>query len=285
MIKSFIYPEIDDTTRNYGGIDPIINPSGDWTSYLTPFEEQNVAGVESSACYVEAQQSCIATLLEKLYGIKDSNFSARFNALLSGGTEMGGDPIKGALSIKKDGLIPQSMMDWTGVNSWDYFHSWKGVDKNKCITEGKRFVSEWDMSFTVIVEKDAPLETKYAMLRYGLLRSPVPLSFYAWLEKDGYYYKPKGVRDTHLISGICIKVNPDNSIVVKDTYSPHIKTLEPNADFEFAMYWTIKKKDPNAINKSFLEILKGMVKLLQDFYEYTKKTAGAIVSGIFSKTN
>ena len=180
---------------------------------------------------------------------------------------MGGDPVKAALSIKKDGLIPQSMMDWTGVNSWDYYHSWEGVDKDKCIKEGKKEATEWEKTFRVVVEKDMPLKTKYELLKEELKRCPPPISFYAWAERNGKYYKPEGVRDTHLIDAICLKITDNNEIVIKDTYYPYIKTLEANSDFEFAIGWTVKKKESvetqyNNILSKFLAILKSYLSLL-----------------------
>jgi hypothetical protein len=283
IIKSFTYPEIDDTTRNYAGVFPVINPSGDWTDFLTPFESQSQNNVEPSSCFIEAQQSCIAILLEYVFGIKDSNFSSRFNALLSDGTEQGGDPIKGAKSFKKDGLISQELMDWKGVENWQDFHSWTGVDKNKCIEAGKNFLREYDLTYKIIVERDIPLKTKYVLLKEALKTSPVAISVYAWVERDGKYYKPEGMRDTHLTTAIVLKVTDNNEIIVKDTYEPFIKTLEKDTDFEFAIGWSVKKKDPLAIHKSYLEILKGVVKLLYEYIAFVKKTAGEIAVGLLSK--
>lgn len=282
MINSFIYPEIDETTRSYAGLAPVINPSGDWTKFLTPDEEQVVNDTEPSDCFIQAQQFCIAILLEYIYGIKDSNFLADFNALLSEGTPNGGDPIKGARSIKKDGLIPQSMRDRTGIHTWEEYHSWKGMDKEKCIAEGKKFANEHEMTFRVVVEKDMPLKTKYVLLKEELTRCPPPISFYAWAERNGKYYKPEGVRDTHLVDAVVLKVTDNNEIVIKDTYKPFIKTLEANSDFEFAMGWSIRKLSPEEIlqnnQKSFIIILLNYVtSILANF----KKTLGSL----FSKNN
>lgn len=266
IIKSFKYPEIDDTTRNYAGVFPIINPSGVWTQFLTPNEEQRVNNIEPSDCYIQAQQSCIAILLEYIYGIKDSDFLADFNALLSGGTPTGGDPIKGALSIKKDGLISQTMRDRTGIKTWQEYHSWKGMDKEKCLLEGKKFANQYEMSFRIVVEKDIPLKTKYELLKEELKRCPPPISFYAWVERNGKYYKPDGVRDTHLVDALCLKVSDNNEITIKDTYPPFIKVLEANSDFEFAMGWSIRRRSNdeilNLLQKNYIIILLDYIKIL-----------------------
>lgn len=282
MITSFIYPDIKPQDRKYAGIaGDIINPSGDWTKYLPPDELQGQNNVEPSSCFVEANQATIAILKEYQYGIKDENYSARFNALLADGTPAGGDPLKAAYSIKKDGLIPQSMMDWQGIDSWDDFHSWQGVEKDKCISKGQEEAREWDKKYYILFEKDDPLEVKYNNIRQALKRSPVPISVYAWLEKDGQYYKPEGARDTHLTTAIVLDIK-DNCLIIRDTYSPFLKTLAPNTNPDFGMYWSIKKRNPQEqvdfIKRSFIIILYDYVALL---VKKISRVAGEILEGIY----
>ena len=109
-----------------------------------------------------------------------------------------------------------------------------------------------------------------------------PLSVYAWEERNGKYYKPEGARDSHLVKAEF--VDKDNQIWIKDTYKPFIKVLEANTDFEFSMYWTIKKFSPeeqlNNAQKDFISIILSYVSnLLKQLY----KVAGQVVGAIFSK--
>lgn len=283
--KSFIYPEIHKEDRRYAGIaGSIINPSANWTKSLTPDEEQSQNGVEPSSCYVEASQATIAILKEYIYNIKDENYSARFNALLSGGTESGGDPLKGGYSIKKDGLIPQFMMDWQGVKSWLDYHSWKGVNKTECIDKGQEEAREWDKKYYILFEKDDPIEVKYNNIRQALKRSPVPISVYAWLEKDGKYYKPEGVDDTHLV--VCIGITDNNELIVRDTYKPFIKTLAPNTNPDFGMYWIIRKKTPEEIlNDTQKSLIILLLNYVTSLIKKTARFAGEIINATFSKRN
>lgn len=280
LIHSFIYPEIKKDDRRYAGISGSeINSKGDWSDFLPPFEDQNVAGVESSACYVEGNQAVVATLKEYIYGILDENNSARFNALLSKGTSTGGDPLKAGYSIKTDGLIPQSMMDWHGVNSWEYFHSWNGVDKAQCLVKGQQEAIQWDKKYYILSEKNDPLEVKYNNLRQALKRSPVALSVYAWIERNGKYYKPQGARDTHLV--MAIGLTDKNEIIIRDTYKPYIKILEANTDFDFSMYWILRKKSTeevlNDTQKSLIiNLLKYVVILLKKIGNVAGKVLGRI---------
>jgi len=259
MIKTnFIYPEISEQDRQFGAglTAPILRPNGDWRDFLPENEDQNVRGIESSACYVEAQQACLATLLEEKFSIPNSNFSARFNALLSGGSEGGGDPVRGAKSVKYDGLVPEKLMSWEGIDDWREYHSFSGADEEECKVKGKEWVNQWQADFKILTEKELPLETKYILLKEGLQRSPVPISVSAWYEWDGMYFKPQGLRDNHLT--LAVFVDDQNRIHVRDTYSPYSKILEPNTDFEFSMWWSIKKKEVKNWSVSLCSIIKNL---------------------------
>lgn len=256
---NFIYPDIKPSDRRYAGFaGEILRADGNWSDFLPNPEDQRKNNVESSSCYVSASQYIIAILLEEKYGIKDSDFSARFNALLSDGTPNGGDPLRGGMSLKRDGLIPELMMPFNDeILSWNDFHSWKGVIKNLCIEKGKDFLKEYSLNFKVVVEKDLPVATKYILLKEALKHSPVALSYTAWYEKNGKYYKPEGLRDNHLIAGVALSVDENNSITILDTYAPHKKVLEPNANFEFAMSWEIERKQLTDEQRNiFLQILQ-----------------------------
>lgn len=241
---NFIYPEIKESDRSFGAtVDgPILRADGDWRSFLPPEEDQNVRGIESSACYTEATQHSIATLQEEAFNLPDQNYSARFNALLSNGTPTGGDPVAAAKSIKFDGMILESMMTFASdIQSWQDFHSWKGVNMRECIDNGKEWVDQWDFNFKILVEKDYPLEIKYLQLQEGLKRAPCPISVVGWFKRDGEYYKPQGMRDNHLVEAL--HVDGQNRITIRDTYFPYTKVLAPNFDFEFSLMPTLAKKN------------------------------------------
>lgn len=72
-INSFIYPDIkkEDKEYEFGAVVPVINPSGDWTEYLTPNEKQSQKGVEPSSCYHEDMRN------EKGQFVKGAKFPNR----------------------------------------------------------------------------------------------------------------------------------------------------------------------------------------------------------------
>lgn len=258
--QNFIYPEIKPEHRRFGSDNAgdIIRADGDWRDYLPPEEEQNKNGVESSACYIEAQQHTIATIQEEEFGIPDLNYSSRFNALLSGGTEYGGDPLQGADSMRQDGLVLESMMPFSErITSWSEFASWKDAVESLCRSAGRVFKRHWKINNYIVFERDEPIGIKFTKLREALRRSPVPMSVYpdaTWLENSPglIHSKPKGARDSHLVE--CVFVDEFHRPHIRDTYPPFNKILEPFYDADFAMKWTVKKNTEQK-KMTFLEMM------------------------------
>lgn len=265
---NFIYPKITPTHYRFGSDAverEILRVDGDWRGYVPEGELQNRHGIESSACYIEAQQHAIATLQEDKFNILNQDYSARFNALLSGGTQGGGDPLAGADSIRKDGLIADSLLPFSDlIKSWNDFHSFLGTDEKALKDIGKQFIREWDMSYDIVFEQADRIENKYIKLKQALRRSPVPMSVLAWYQDDqGAYIKPPGGVDNHLV--LCVYLDDANCPYIFDTYEPFIKKLAPLYDSDFAMRWSIDKKLGSVTMKTpllfrFLEWLRKIFK-------------------------
>lgn len=240
---NFFYPVITPQHFRFGAVTSkkILREDGDWRSFLGPTEDQNIRGIESSACFIEGQQHTIATLEEYCFLEYDNNYSARFNALLSGGTESGGDPLKGADSIRNDGLISDSVMPFGDyIESWDDFHSWKGVSEQAMRLKGQEYRGKKKLSNEIVFERDEPIAQKMSKLREALKYSPCPMSVVGWYEQDGLYVKPMGTIDNHLIEAVFI--DDLNRITIRDTYAPYEKVLAPNYNSEFCMSWTCEKR-------------------------------------------
>lgn len=246
---NFIYPIVTPSTFRLGAIEKeIIRSDGDWRNFLPLDEEQRRRGIESSSCYIQAQQHAIATILEEEYNIKDSNFSERFNFILSNGTQNGGNPIEGADSIRKDGLVSDELFPFSEIiQSWSEFNSWKGGDEVSLRAIGKKFIEEWIINYEVVFLKYDSIEEKYRALRKALKYSPVPISVYGWIEENGVYVKTSEIADNHLT--LCIYLDDDNCPWVLDTYAPFIKKLQPFYPSDFAMSLSVSKKwKPPVIN-------------------------------------
>lgn len=240
---NFLYPNVLPQHYRLGAIlnKKVLRPDGDWRPFLPPEEDQNKRGIESSACYIEGQQHSIATLEENSFLERDNNYSARFNALLSNGTETGGDPLAGADSIRNDGLISESLMPFgDDIQSWDDFHSWKDVSEQGARLKGQEYRGKKKLNNEIVFELHESLATKYSKLREALKYSPCPMSVTAWFEVDGGYYKPEGSVDNHLVEAVY--VDDKNCIFVRDTYAPYLKKLVPDFNPDFCMSWTVEKR-------------------------------------------
>ncbi len=245
--SNFLYPQLELVAPAYkfGSnelLGTILRPNGDWRDYRPKDELQERNGVESSSCYIQAQQHAIATILEEQFGIIDSDFSERFNAFLSDGTQDGGDPIAGAQSIRHDGLIPDSLLSFSpDITSWDDFHSFKDGNEKDCIKTGKEWLKQWKPEYDIVFQRRDPIKYKIMQLREALKYSPVPMSVSAWYEgENNIFVKPPDSRDNHLV--LCVYLDENNSPWIFDTYEPFIKQLEPNYSSDFAMRWAITKQ-------------------------------------------
>lgn len=271
--SNFKYPDIKPGHFKFGSstlAGEILRANGDWRDYLPPEEDQNVRGVESSACFVEAQQHTIATLEEESFAEVNNNYAARFNALLAGGTESGGDPLGAADSFRHDGLVPDSAMPFVNIGSWEEFHSWKGVVESSIRALGKRYLMNKSLGFDIVCEKSEPVATKYLKLKQALQYSPCPVSVYGWYEVDGVYTKPDGVSDNHLVE--LVYIDDQNCPYIRDTYAPYTKKLAPFYNFDFGMRWTVVKKNT-------AEQLGYLAQLLSDILQWIKVQQSK-VSGI-----
>ena len=263
--SNFIYPKIPETAYRFGSgqlTGKELRPDGDWRDYLPPEEDQNQRGVESSACYVEASQHSLATIQEEEFNLPNKNYSARFNALLSNGSVLGGDPLEGGQSIRHDGLIPDNLMPFgEHTQSWDDFHSWKNVEQKKCKDEGKNWLQKWQPNYDIGFTKEELVMSKYIKLKQILKYSPPPVSVTAWYEENGIYVKPAGSQDNHLVE--LVYIDEQNRPHIRDTYPPYEKILEPYYNFDFCMRWSLKNLSTPPLKKNWLWDL--IIRLLNIF--------------------
>lgn len=261
--QNFLYPKIKPEHYRLGAANmgPVIRENGNWSDFL-PADEKQRRGVETSACYIYGQTHAIATMQEALFKMKDMDYSERFNALLSDGTEYGGDPLVGADSIRRDGLVPESMMPLTDeVTSWSDYHSFKGVNENVCRTAGQLFKKRWKLNNYIVFERDESVEEKYKKLKEALKRGLVAISVDGWgTDGNGIYIKQKGARDNHMVE--CFYVDELNRPHFFDTYEPFIKIGEPFYNSDFCLRWSVAKIEESKTD-GFWELLKKFFSFLK----------------------
>jgi hypothetical protein len=259
--QSFQYPDIPEIKDVVlGGVEETLREDGDWRDYVPNPEYQRRNGIESSSCYVHGMQKGFATLLEEKYGMKDLDYSERYNFIFSHGTKNGGDPLESLASIKDHGMIPDSMLPFSkDIDSWEEFNSFSGGDERLCRLAGKVWRQRWSPDGKVIVTRNMPLSKKKEILRHELKKSPIPVSVFAWYKKGDVYIKPEGERDNHL--ALLVYIDKEGYPYVFDTYDPFIKKLDKDFNFEFAFSLSILQL-PVERNKSFWEGILTFIKAL-----------------------
>lgn len=266
--QNFIYPEIKKTDYIFGSgqIDaPILREDGDFRDFVPGEDEQRKNGVESSECFVKAQQNDVATLQEEKYGLLNSAYAGRFNALLGGGTPNGGSPLAAAESFRNNGLINETMLPFDeNITSWGDFHSWKGGNEDLCRKAGKLWLTRWNPQYHIVFQKEQPIASKYVLLAEALKYGPVAVSMSAWFEQDGIYIKPEGMTDNHLT--LAVFMDAEGYIYVWDSYSPFLKKIAPNTNFDFAMQWSIDKKEEVKELSIFARIVEWFKRLFNRDY-------------------
>ena len=202
LTQNFVYPEIKETDFHFGSgqvVGNILRPDGDWRPYLPPEERQHRNGVESSGCFIEAQQHTLATILEEQFGLFDKNYSARFNLIYSkGATSTGGDPLIGGQTFRDSGLIPDAMLPFADyINSWEEFRSYKGGNRDACEKQGKEWRKEWEPKYDIVIKREMDVAMKYHLAKDALKYSPLPVSVAQGY--DNGQPKPKGLSDIHMV--------------------------------------------------------------------------------------
>ena len=158
LATNFQYPEIKKTDYLFGSqqvVGNVLRADGDWRPYLPPTELQRRNGIESSSCFIEAQQHSLATILEEQFNLKDQNYSARFNFIFAQGTPAGGDTLKGAQTFRDYGLIPDTMLPFSDkIKSWEEFNSFKDGYEDQCLFYGKEWRKKWNPKYDIAIQRE-----------------------------------------------------------------------------------------------------------------------------------
>jgi hypothetical protein len=244
----------------------VINESGDWRPYLPVYEQQRKR-IETFGCSNFGSLSEIE-ILENYIENKDSNYSERFTAVMSGQTKNGNDPHKVMESIRRDGVVDEKDLPFTSGMSFGEYLSPKPM-RHDLIEKGKNWVYEHVFKHEYIYPIGAPVEERKRLLKEALKRSPVGVSVYAWQKENGLYTKPQGIVDNHWCVLVAIV---DDVPIVFDSYEPSLKPLTWDhfdiAKGVFLKYVPEKKS-------LIITIIQALIKLFNlQIVEMKKKTLG-----------
>lgn len=215
-----------------GLTEPIINESGDWTSWLPDREPQSKNGIETQACTVYGTLTALEELIYKITGVK-VNYSDRYVANVAKNRGIlnpygGADPHRIAELIRTiTGNLAEGRCPWTDdVKSTDDYYNIVGQELANLMSEGYQWYKEWTLHHKWVFTGGTPQE-KRDKLNDARKRGTVCVSVAAWYEKDGLYYKPEGTTDNHW-------VNNFKDARILDSYDMYEKDLDPLYDFSLA---------------------------------------------------
>lgn len=214
----------------------ILQGDGDWTDFLPEIEIQRQNGLETMNCTVYGTLNAYEILLLRKFGIK-SNFSERYTGVCAKTSKTGNDPHRVAESVRKDGIIADSLLPWSkDIDEWEEYYSPNPMTRD-LMNEGfktlQKYVFGHDWVFV-----DGDLKNKQDMLQIALQYSPVCVSVNAWKKRKGLYYKKKGEQDNHWCT--LYKYDKGKKWYIFDHYDDTHKELEWDYDFGFAKRYNIE---------------------------------------------
>jgi hypothetical protein len=165
------------------------NPLGDWTPYLPPGEFQATNAVDTMACVTFSALNSIETQYRFLTG-ETRNFSDRFTAQMSGTTAYGNWLWKVGDSIRRDGLVDESI--WPTPSSFT-FAEYYAIPPIAVVDIGRLFLAQWTIQYEWI---DVTRDSLIHHLQHAPIQATIPghaiLDFYTTADVQRYFdsYQP-----------------------------------------------------------------------------------------------
>jgi hypothetical protein len=226
--------------------EPKFGGSIDWKKYLPSDEAQIGVYMDSMACVSYSALNSLEMLIQYLddmgeldtnwlrnngyYENGRPNFSDRFTAKMSGTTRQGNTFNNVAISIRNDGLVPDSVWHFpnkqrTPVFDWnEYYKEIPQEIKDK----GKEFLKHYEIVYTFF---------QNFQINEVIKEAPAQIAVYAWDNPiNGVYQRTdKGIN--HAITYF------EDTIKIYDSYDPYVKTLAKDYIINlWNVYFKIKNK-------------------------------------------
>lgn len=189
-----------------------LNPTGDWLEYLPIKEYQNQDGLELMNCVTMSALNCLETLHNRLYGV-EMNWSDRFTAKMSNTTIKGNWLTIVGDSIRKDGLVSETIYPviWT---SWeDYYKEIIQELKDK----GLLVLNQYKINYEWVIPSNAE------MFENALKIAPIQVCVYAWGNPINGIYRRENRTLNHAVT--LIKAVHEEYWVIFDHYDATVKKL------------------------------------------------------------
>lgn len=248
-----------------------INHDGDWTPFLPTTERQNIF-METYNCVSFSFLNCMEIIFKFFYGEVD-NFSDRFLGIMAGTKPPGNDPTTVAKAARHNGIIPETLLPFGNVITWQEYYSFKDSNEDTCKAKGQEFLQKWFIGY-----ENVPLNVD--KMREALKYSPLQISVCAWYEDDkGQYYSPEGMDNNH--ATVCYKIDDKGQYYVFDSYEPYLKILTTGYNIQFCKRYNVGLVQENL--KLQVSLLTRLLELLKLYVSKFFQVGGEFVSQSFKR--
>jgi hypothetical protein len=274
MKYGFIPPVIDSTHYVLGssplGLE-VLEPKGDWYSYLPPTERQAV-NIETYNCTSFATLNALETLTNRLKQSQD--FSDRFLGIAAGTTPPGNDPHRVIEAARHTGLVAEATLPFlTELENWQEYYSYKYGDQTRCLDEAANFLTRWQIAHEWVTPTDSEM-------RKALQSSPLGIAVSAWTEENGEYISTGPANHWTLL----YKIDADGRKYVFDSYEPFYKVLRADHKIEYCKRYALTPlMEKITLQKKLISLLLTYVQLLKMALRTSVQTAGEIIGALYTR--
>jgi hypothetical protein len=164
----------------------ILQPGGDWRSFITEHEVQNLKGYETNACVIFTMLRCIEILIKRKYNIS-KDYSKRFLAAMVDTSIDGCSPQQAAEILRAFGVCDETVWPFSEADTKEkFFAPIPQAVKNIA----KEFLNEFDFKHDFVPPNPVAIAS-------ALECSPLLFSASAWFKNGDRYYFPPGMNHNH----------------------------------------------------------------------------------------
>lgn len=194
-----------------GYVKEILQPGGQWLSFLPPNEHQRIKDGDTMSCVLFSLLNLIEILERRKYKRK-KDYSDAYNAKLAGVTKTGTTMTKGGDSVRNYGVVEQVYHPWdNNMTLAEFFRNISSIT----LQRGEEWLDDYQFNYETVINP-----TVGKMIR-ALEFSPLWVAGYAWYWKNGQYHNYGNANHAFLIVGY----KEGECWYALDHYSPYIKEL------------------------------------------------------------
>lgn len=234
-----------------------LNPSGDWSKFIPTYEKQSKNGVEPCDCTVINSHRAWITAANYQGFQFPQNVSERFSGVMAKVRPPGANPYDTCESIRRWGMVNEEVLPFNDdiKSVVDFYHP-DPMDEG-LIAEARKLVQQYELGHKNIWnDRFGRTMNKPTILKNQMTKGPVCVSVVGWKFNGTVYYKDAGDEDSHwtLLTG---RYREGEWWEVNDSYSPFLKKVAWDTDFQMAELYLIQKNTngiaPN--DRDYLDLL------------------------------